>query len=132
MHDLYRQRIVDSNHIHVHPPFLPSSAYICTRRRHSERVGISLLLQYRRRCLPHGLQKLPASATIHVELLQPSEEHDEYEDNFALVTPSAREPEPLVCAPHLRLQLPLAAVSCRETHVPVRTESQVPIGLPLG
>lgn len=66
-----------------------------------------------------GLQELPTPATVHVELLQPTEDHHDHENDFASVAPPAHEANPPVRASRFRLQLPSAAVPHREPHVPV-------------
>lgn len=70
-------------------------------------------------------EEFPCLASIHIEFLEPSEEHKEDENDLALITPFPHKTNPLVLAGCLWMQLSFTTVSCSKPHVPIRTDTHM-------
>lgn len=70
-------------------------------------------------------EEFPCFASIHIEFLEPSVEHNENENDLALITPFPHKTNPLVLAGCLWMQLSFTTVSCSKPHVPIRTDTHM-------
>ncbi|CAL1414051.1 unnamed protein product [Linum trigynum] len=71
-----------------------------------------------------GSQKFPGFPSGHVELLQPSKQHHQNENDLAFIAPPPRQAGELVPAIPTaagRIYPPLATVTHRKSHIPIRT-----------